>query len=150
MSSRLYAAPFSSSGSFADVEVTIRNLTQDFCMAFNTGNYDQAAALFAHDGMFMAPNQFPVSGNKLVERTLQSFVENGYQDMRYETVRVECSGDIAVEIGRYRFTVHNADGSKVTDEGKFLTTWRRMGAWRILASSWSSNLPALAQQQNAA
>lgn len=150
MSSRLYAAPFSNSGSFADVETTIRNLTQDFCMAFNTGNYDQAAALFAPDGVFMAPNQFPVSGNKLVERTLQNFAETGYQDVRFETTRVECSGDIAVEIGRYRFTVHRPDGSKIQDEGKFLATWRRMGAWRILATSWSSNLPAQAQQQNAA
>ena len=150
MSSRLYAAPFSNSGSFADVETTIRNLTQDFCMAFNTGNYDQAAALFAPDGVFMAPNQFPVSGNKLVERTLQNFAETGYQDVRFETTRVECSGDIAVEIGRYRFTVHRPDGSKIQDEGKFLATWRRMGAWRILATSWSSNLPAQAQKQNAA
>jgi len=150
MSSRLYAAPFSTSGSFADVETTIRNLTQDFCMAFNTGNYDQAAALFAPDGVFMSPHQAPVSTNKLIERSLQNFAENGYQDMRFETTRVECSGDIAVEIGRYRFTVHRADGSKITDEGKFLATWRRMGAWRILATSWSSNLPALTQQQNAA
>ena len=150
MSSRLYAAPFSNSGSFADVETTIRNLTQDFCMAFNTGNYDQASALFAPDGVFMSPNQTPASTNKMIERTLQNFAENGYQDVRFETTRVECSGDIAVEIGRYRFTVSRADGSKITDEGKFLATWRRMGAWRILATSWSSNLPALAQQQNAA
>ncbi len=150
MSSRLYAAPFSNSGSFADVETTIRNLTQDFCMAFNTGNYDQASALFAPDGVLMSPNQTQVATNKLIERTLQNFAETGYQDVRFETTRVECSGDIAVEIGRYRFTVHRPDGSKIQDEGKFLATWRRMGAWRILASSWSSNLPALAQQQNAA
>lgn len=149
-SSRLYAAPFSNSGSFTDVETTIRNLSQDFCMAFNTGNHDQAAALFAPDGVFMSPHQTPVSSNKLIERTLQQFAENGYQDIRFETVRVECSGDIAVEIGRYRFTVHHADGTTTKDEGKFLASWRRMGAWRILASSWSSNLPALTQQQNAA
>jgi uncharacterized protein (TIGR02246 family) len=150
MSSRLYSAPFSGSGSFTDVETTIRNLTQDFCMAFNTGNYDQASALFAPDGVLMSPHQSPVSTNKLIERCLQNFAENGYQDMRFETLRVECSGDIAVEIGRYRFVVNRADGSRVTDEGKFLATWRRMGAWRILATSWSSNLPALTQQQNAA
>ena len=150
MSSRLYTAPFSNSGSFSDAETTIRNLTQDFCMAFNTGNYDQAAALFAPDGVFMSPHQAPVSANKLIERSLQNFAENGYQDIRFETIRVESSGDIAVEIGRYRFTVHRADGSKITDEGKFLATWRRMGTWRILANSWSSNLPALTQQQNAA
>ena len=34
---------------FVDVDSTIRGLTQDLCTAFNTGNYDQWAALFASD-----------------------------------------------------------------------------------------------------
>jgi hypothetical protein len=43
----MYRPPSSSaSGSnpLLDVESTIRGLTQDFCMQFNTGNYDQAGA----------------------------------------------------------------------------------------------------------
>src|SRR5713226_1112794 len=100
MSSRLYAAPFSSSSASMDIETTIRNLTQDFCMAFNTGNYDQAAALFAPDGVFMSANHPPVQSNKLIERALQQLAENGYQDLRLETVRVEYSGDLAMELGR--------------------------------------------------
>ena len=38
-----------------DVESQLRDYTQDFATSFNTGNYDQAAALFAHDGVLMAP-----------------------------------------------------------------------------------------------
>jgi uncharacterized protein (TIGR02246 family) len=146
MSSRLYAAPFSSSGAFMEIETTIRNLTQDFCMAFNTGNYDQAAALFAPDGVFMSANYPPAQTNKLIERALQQLAESGYQDLRLETVRVEYSGDMAMEIGRYRLTIHRSDGTTVADEGKYLATWRRMGAWRALASCWSSNLPLVAHQ----
>jgi uncharacterized protein (TIGR02246 family) len=150
MSSRLYAAPFSGSGGTNDLETTIRNLTQDFCMAFNTGNYDQAAALFAPDGVFMSANHLPVQTNKLIERSLQQLSEAGYQDLRLETVRVEYSGDMTMELGRYRLTIHTPDGATVSDEGKYLTTWRRMGAWRILASCWSSNLPLVASHQSAA
>ena len=45
---RPYSSPIG--GSSMDVESTIRGLSQDFSMNFNTGNYDQVAALFAADG----------------------------------------------------------------------------------------------------
>ena len=45
------------SNRFQDVETTIRGLTKDLSMAFNTGNYDQMAGAFAPDGIVMAPNR---------------------------------------------------------------------------------------------
>jgi uncharacterized protein (TIGR02246 family) len=129
-----------------DVEMAIRNLTQDLSLAFNTGNYDQAAALFSADGTLMPPHHEIVQGQKSVERKLVEFADAGYQDLRLETLRVENSGDVVVEIGRYTVTVRCADGSHRTDRGKFLATWRRLGAWRLLATSWSSNLPTSAGQ----
>jgi ketosteroid isomerase-like protein len=146
MSSRLYSAPFLNS----DIETTIRNQTQDFCLAFNTGNYDQAALLFSADGVLMSSNHVPVQTTKLIERALQRMAEVGYQDLRLETTRVENSGDMAMEIGRYRLTVHGPDGPTRADEGKYLTSWRRMGAWRILATCWSSNQPLPSTRQSAA
>ena len=150
MSSRLYAAPFSNPGGFQDIETTIRNQTQDFCLAFNTGNHDQSAALFAADGVLMSSNHVPVQTIKLIERSLQQLAESGYQDLRMETLRVEYSGDMAMEIGRYRLTIHTSEGTPQVDEGKYMTTWRRMGAWRILASCWSSNLPLVSTRSSAA
>src|SRR5208337_1086890 len=58
--SLMYRPPVSSvSGSLPrpDVESTIRGLTQDFCTAFNTGNYDQVARLYASDGVFMVSHR---------------------------------------------------------------------------------------------
>ena len=48
--------------SWLDVQSAIRGLTQDFATAFNTGNYDQAAALFAADGCLMSPQHETVQG----------------------------------------------------------------------------------------
>ena len=146
MSSRLYSAPFLNS----DLETILRNQTQDFCLAFNTGNYDQAALLFSADGVLMSSNQAPVQTTKLIERSLQHLAEVGYQDLRMETTRVEHSGDMAMEIGRYRLTIHSTEGAPRVDEGKYLTTWRRMGAWRILATCWSTNQPLSTSHQSAA
>ena|SRR5579863_4480334 len=126
---------------FLDVQSLIRNLTQDFVTSFNTGNYDQVAALFAQDGAFMAPHHDPAYGPKAVERLLRQFGDAGYQDLRLETIRVESSGDLAIEIGRYNVAFRLPDATLLADRGKYVKAWRRLGAWLIVADCWSSNLP---------
>jgi uncharacterized protein (TIGR02246 family) len=123
-----------------DVESTIRGLTQDFCTAFNTGNYDQVAALFAPDGVLMLSHRESSHGTKGIERMLRQYGDAGYQNLRFETTRVDSSGDMAIEMGRY--TVSLALGNAThNDAGKFLRAWRRLGAWRIVGDSWSTSLP---------
>lgn len=128
--------------SWLDVESTIRELTQDFATAFNTGNYDQAAALFAADGSLMSPQHEVVQGPKPIEWSLRGYGEAGYQNLRMETIRVDYSGDMAVEVGRYTVAIRQANGTTVVDRGKFLHAWRRLGAWLMTANCWSSDLPA--------
>lgn len=130
---RPYSSSLADSRPFLDVQSLLRNLAQDFVTAFNTGNYDQAAALFAVDGVFMAPHQEPAYGPKAVERLLRQFGDAGYEDLRLETVRVESSGDLAMEIGRYTVAIRQADGTVLADRGKYVKAWRRLGAWQIVA-----------------
>jgi uncharacterized protein (TIGR02246 family) len=140
---RPYSSSLADSRPFMDVESLIRNLAQDFVTSFNTGNYDQVAALFAQDGAFMAPHHDPAYGPKAVERLLRECAEAGYEDLRLETVRVEASGELAMEIGRYTVAIRQPDGTILADRGKYLKAWRRLGAWLIVADCWSSNLRVL-------
>jgi ketosteroid isomerase-like protein len=120
-----------------DVQTQLRNLTQDFATSFNTGNYDHAASLFAGDGVLMAPQYEGAYGQKLVERLLRQMGETGYGDLRLETTRVDHSADMAMELGRFTVTVRKADGTRVTERGKYVKVWRRLGAWLIMADCWS-------------
>jgi uncharacterized protein (TIGR02246 family) len=138
---RSYSNSLADSHSPMDVQSLIRNLAQDFVTAFNTGNYDQAAALFAPDGALMAPHYDLAYGPKAVERLLRQLGDAGYQDLRLETIRVEFSADMAVEIGRYNVAIRQPDGTIQADRGKYVRAWRRLGAWLIVADSWSTNLP---------
>jgi uncharacterized protein (TIGR02246 family) len=138
---RPYSSSVADSRPFLDVQSLIRNLDQDFVTSFNTGNHDQAAALFAPEGAFMAPHHEPAYGPKAVEHQLRQFADAGYEDLRLETIRVDSSGDMAMEIGRYSVAIRQPDGTIVADRGKYLKTWRRLGAWLIVADCWSSNLP---------
>jgi uncharacterized protein (TIGR02246 family) len=139
---RPYCNSVPNSSPLLDVESTIRGLTQDYCTAFNTGNFDQLAALFAADGLYMPPHRESVQGPKAIEWLLLQYSEQGYQDLRLETVRVDFASDIAVEVGRYTVAIHHLDGTTSADRGKFVHAWRRLGAWLLVADSWSSNLPA--------
>jgi uncharacterized protein (TIGR02246 family) len=138
---RSYSSSLADSNPSTDVQSLIRNLAQDFVTAFNTGNYDQAAALFAPDGAFLAPHHDPAYGPKAVEQLLHLLGDAGYQDLRLETIRVESSADMAMEVGRYTVALRNPDGTIQGDRGKYVKVWRRLGAWLIVADSWSTNLP---------
>ena len=139
---RPYSSSLADSRLFLDVQSLLRNYALDFVTSFNTGNYDQAAAFFAQDGALMAPHYEPAYGPKEVERLLRKFGDAGYEDLRLETVRVDSSGDMAMEIGRYTVAIRRPDGTILADHGKYLKNWRRLGAWLIVADCWSSNLPA--------
>jgi uncharacterized protein (TIGR02246 family) len=128
--------------SWLDVQSTVRGLTQDFATAFNTGNYDQAAALFTSDGSLMPPQRDAVQGQKAIELVLRRLGDAGYQNLRLETIRVEESGDMAVEIGRYTVAIQQANGTTVAERGKFVQAWRRLGVWLMTANCWNSDLPA--------
>jgi uncharacterized protein (TIGR02246 family) len=138
---RPYSSSLAESRPFLDVESIIRDLTQDFVTSFNTGNYDHVAGLFAHDGVFMAPHHQPAYGQKAIEIQLRGFGEAGYGDLRAETTRVEYSGDMAMETGRYSVGIRQANGTTIVDQGKYVKVWRRLGAWLIVADCWSTNLP---------
>lgn len=141
----MYRPPLSGVNPPLDSESSIRGLTQDFCTAFNTGNYDQAAALFASDGLFMLSDHESSQGTKAIEHMLRQYGDSGYQNLRFETTRVENSGDIAVEIGGYSVS-YQSGNTAGTMTGKFLRAWRRLGVWRIIADSWNNTSPALHQE----
>jgi ketosteroid isomerase-like protein len=134
---RPYMSTEADSRPFRDVPSQLCDLTQDFTTSFNTGNYDQAAALFAGDGVLMTPHLEAAYGQKMVERLLRRLGDEGYTDLRVETTRVEHSGDMAMELGRFSMVVRQADGTQVPQRGKYVKVWRRLGAWLIIADCWS-------------
>jgi ketosteroid isomerase-like protein len=144
---RPYTGSLADPRPFQDVESLLRGLTQDFTMAFNTGNYDQAAALFAMDGVLMAPQNEAAYGQKPVERLLRQLGETGYSDLRMETTRVDYSGDMAMELGRFTVVVRQG-GAMVPERGKYVKVWKRLGAWLVQAECWSRN-PQAANKQAA-
>lgn len=134
---RPYSSSLADSRPSQDVESQLRGLSQDFATSFNTGNYDQAAALFSSDGVLMTPSQEAAYGQKAVERLLRQLGDAGFSDLRLETIRIDHSGDMAMELGRFTVAVRQAEAPPVREQGKYVKVWRRLGAWLVVADSWS-------------
>jgi uncharacterized protein (TIGR02246 family) len=143
---RPYSNPQADLRPTRDVESQLRNLTQDFATSFNTGNYDQAAGLFAPDGVLMASHDEAAYGPKQVERVLRQMGEAGYGDLRLETTRVDHSGDMAMELGHFTMMVRLADGTISPERGKYVKVWRRLGAWLLMADCWSRTAQAVSDR----
>jgi ketosteroid isomerase-like protein len=129
-----------------DVASELRDQTQDFATSFNTGNYDHAAMVFADDGVLLAPHHEGAYGQKYVERLLRQLGEAGYGDLRMETIRVDHSGDMAMELGRFSIMVRRADGAMIPERGKYVRVWRRLGAWLLMADCWNWTSPAVSDR----
>jgi ketosteroid isomerase-like protein len=141
-----YSGSLSGPRPYRDVESQLRDLTQDFAMSFNTGNYDQAANLFAADGVLMAPQREAAYGQKQVERLLRQLADADYSDLRLETTRVDSSGDMAMELGRFSVVVRQPDGTLVPERGKYVKVWKRLGAWLIMADCWSRTAQSVTER----
>ena len=134
---RPYSSSLSDLRPFRDVESQIRDLTQDFATSFNTGNYDQAAGMFASDGVLMVPGHEAHTGENRWSDCCATLGEAEYGGLRLETTRVEHSGDMAMEIGQFSAMARKADGTMVPERGKYVRVWRRLGVWLIMADCWS-------------
>ena len=143
---RPYTNPQADFRPVRDVESQLRDQSQDFAMFFNTGNYEHAAAMFATDGVLMTPLHETANGQKSVERLLRQMGEAGYSDLRLETTRIDYSGDMAMELGRFSTVMRKADGTKTPEHGKYVKVWRRLGAWLIIADCWSRTSAAINEQ----
>ena len=139
---RQYSSPHAGFQPLRDVESQLRDQTQDFVTSFNTGNYDLAARLFANDGVLMAPQYEGAYGQKQVERLLRELGEAGLRELRMETMRVDHSGDMAMELGRFSLVMRKADGTLIPERGNYVRVWRRLGAWLLMADCWSWTAPA--------
>jgi ketosteroid isomerase-like protein len=115
-----------------------------FAAAANSGNVDGVAAVYSGNAALLPPNLPPQKGRAAIHSFWAGFL-NAYT-VRFELGSdvVEGRGDLAYNVGHYRFTaVPKAKSDPgVADEGKFVEILRRQpdGSWKYVVDMYSSNL----------
>jgi uncharacterized protein (TIGR02246 family) len=99
-----------------------------------------AASCYTQEAKFMAPNAEPFAGRTAIQRFFQAAFDGGLESLGLETLTVEILGDTAWEEGLYE--LHGVDNA-VTDRGKFIVVWKRVGdEWLLHRDIISTNQPA--------
>ncbi|MES2524514.1 MAG: DUF4440 domain-containing protein [Gemmatimonadota bacterium] len=115
--------------------------------AFARGDSAAVAQLtgsYQSDAVLMLPNQAPLRGADAIGGMFKGmFSEISISNVRMQSDDLMVSGDLAVETGRYSWTVTPKGAPAMPDSGKFVTVWRKQsdGAWKIARDINNSDVP---------
>ncbi|MEZ5278003.1 MAG: ester cyclase [Opitutaceae bacterium] len=108
--------------------------------AFNSGDEAAGGALYAEDGILMAPNVEPIVGRAAIGQTFGDGKKNGYSILIHATGS-ESSGDLGYVEGTWESI--DASGS-VIDDGKYVEVRKVIdGQSLIIRDIYNSNRPAV-------
>jgi uncharacterized protein (TIGR02246 family) len=122
-------------------EAAVRRLTQEWVLACNTRQLDELIELYAADALVLRSNLPPIRGAMAVREFFFASLEAGLGEVAVEPMRVEVSGDLAHEVGRYSALVPGTAGKRREERGKYLWVFAKQtsGDWRLIAECWSSD-----------
>jgi uncharacterized protein (TIGR02246 family) len=110
--------------------------------AFEAGDTNALAALYAEDAKLLPPNGERIVGRAAIEGFWASFLQLPVETLRLETVDLHGRGETVTEEGNY--VVAGPNGLTV-EAGKYIVVWKRTEAgWIMARDMWSSNAPAMA------
>jgi len=135
-------------GGAEDVRDVIERQNAKAVRAYAGGDVETLVSIFAEDAWQMPPNNPPLVGREAIRGYWRQAVTWGKWDFKLEVQKVDVSGPLAVERGKYVLTF--AAGPKAppglpsfTDRGNYLVHWRREadGQWRAVADAPVSEVP---------
>jgi uncharacterized protein (TIGR02246 family) len=132
----------------AAVRRTIEETNARFTEAFKRGDSATVMASYADDAIVMMPNEEASRGREGVRKVFRDMLSQmTVKDFKVTTDDVMVGGDLAVETGKYEWTLQpkaNPNAKEVKDKGKFVTVWQRQsdGSWKIVRDIINSDLPA--------
>ncbi|HEY4930398.1 MAG TPA: DUF4440 domain-containing protein [Terriglobales bacterium] len=126
----------------ASVAATIRRIGSDWALHWNAGDLDKVVATYSADAVYLPSHHQAVHGREAIREYLRGPLSRGATDLAFDVTYIKQHGGVSWDVGTYRMSVPQADGTNKEDRGKYLTVWKRVGTrWLIAADAWSSDLP---------
>jgi uncharacterized protein (TIGR02246 family) len=111
--------------------------------AFNKGDADAYAAMYAVDAVVAPPNAPAIFGRDAIRAAKAASASTDFA-IELEDLEIVIQGDLGYKAGRYR--IRATDGTLV-DRGKYLEIWRKIdGRWLIHRDIYNSSLPLPEEQ----
>ncbi|NNG15683.1 MAG: nuclear transport factor 2 family protein [Gemmatimonadales bacterium] len=124
---------------YGGAKAAIHQGTKAWMAGWNAGDAAAVAALYAEDGVVMAPGAEPAKGRAAIEALMNGALEAaGGSKMEIKPTEVMESDGMAVEVGT--FAEIAADGSH-RDHGRYMAIWKKVdGKWMLYRDIWNSSM----------
>jgi ketosteroid isomerase-like protein len=120
---------------------TLRQLDGQFGTFAAKRDVAGAVALYADDGVIMAPNAPAAKGRAAIRTLWEGLVQTPGRVLRVEPERIDVApgGDFATDMGTVTMELDGPQG-RVKEVSKYLEVWRKQdGRWRVVYDIWNSN-----------
>lgn len=119
-----------------EAEAAMQAVYRTFTRAYKQADAAMVASLYTEDAFYLEPNSLIIQGRDTIQsnfaRFLNRFSPGAGPDISFEVIERQISGNMAYDIGYYRF-----DGKR---SGKFIVLWQRQsdGKWLIRGDGYSA------------
>ena len=127
-------------------EKAMRDGTDAWAKAYNSGDVETIVAMYTEDAIMMPPDMPPAAGRAAMREFMTADIA-GAKAAGVTLVLLDSSEGVSGDLGWHSgtFKVTDASGASA-GTGKFCETWRRGadGKWLILRDIWNNDAPAAA------
>lgn len=114
--------------------------------AYRTSDCNAMVSVAANDAVYEPPNTPSAKGIDAIRAWCQPlFTQMKTKSLTVSNKEIDVSGDLAVDIGDYDWTLTPAaGGADQRSVGRYVTIWRRQpdGSWKTSRLIWNSSEPA--------
>ena len=105
--------------------------------AFNAGDAEACAKFYTEDSTLLVHDRPPIKGREAIQQLLEDYIVAGKKLVVTYPDVISSSGELGYCTGNYQFDTPTADGSTVTETGKFVTVFRLQadGSWKAVIDS---------------
>jgi ketosteroid isomerase-like protein len=125
----------------ADAQGGIADITERWLELIRQKDAAGIAQLYAEDGRIMPPNAKASVGRAAIQQQWQAMMQAPGFELTFAPAQVIVSsaGDMAIDIGTYRYAQSGPEG-QIVDNGKYVVAWRNIGGeWKAVADIFNSD-----------
>jgi ketosteroid isomerase-like protein len=126
-------------GARTETQAIFVELREQWAGNLHAKRVEASVAEYAPDAEFIDPNGTVFQGRAALRQLFQTVTSSYDSDLQFHSQRVEVSGNLAYDSGRYHETLTDRATGKAQElSGRYLTVYRRSGdgVWRIVEQIW--------------
>jgi uncharacterized protein (TIGR02246 family) len=128
------AVPEAASDRYAEAKRAIDKGNAEWIEAWEKGDPEMLAAIFADDGVMLSQGGKVFKGRQQILERQKEAMQSVARPIKVSviTVKIWLDGDIAYETGKYKYE-YAEKGKPATEEGRYVTMWKRQsdGSWKL-------------------